>query len=108
MLGLRPYEIHTSSDEPLFQGFATDRGLDDDLSDLSRLPAASTDDFSPWGRWSPKGGRGGYLLRYQGFRRSAPLLKEPWPPPHRLPALLPMGEKPKRLCRALNRQRENV
>ena len=29
-------------------------------------------------------------------------------PPHRLPALLPMGEKPKRLCRALNRQRENV
>ena len=56
MLGTAPYDIHTSREEPLFHGFATDRGLDDDLGDLSQLPAASTDDFSPWGRRCPKGG----------------------------------------------------
>ena len=50
ILGRRTYDIHTSCEEPLFQGFATDRGLDDDLGELSQLPAASTDDFSPWGR----------------------------------------------------------
>ena len=50
MLGTEPYDIQTSCEEPLFQGFATDRGHDDDLGDLSQLPAASTDDFSPWGR----------------------------------------------------------
>ncbi|SMD12383.1 hypothetical protein SAMN06297251_1321, partial [Fulvimarina manganoxydans] len=50
MLGTAPYDIHTSREEPLFHGFATDSGLDDDLGDLSQLPAASTDDFSPWGR----------------------------------------------------------
>ena len=56
MLGLCRYDIHTSCEELLFQGFATDSGLDDDLGDLSQLPAASTDDFSPWGRRCPKGG----------------------------------------------------
>ncbi|WP_210190535.1 hypothetical protein, partial [Fulvimarina manganoxydans] len=50
ILDPRAYDIHTSCEEPLFQGFATDRCLDDDLGDLSQLPAASTDDFSPWGR----------------------------------------------------------
>ncbi|SMC84128.1 hypothetical protein SAMN06297251_1102 [Fulvimarina manganoxydans] len=50
ILGPRTYDIHTSCEKLLFQGFATDSGLDDDLGDLSQLPAASTDDFSPWGR----------------------------------------------------------
>ena len=50
MLGTEPYDIHRSCEEPLFQGFATDSGLDDGLGDLFQLPAASTDDFSPWGR----------------------------------------------------------
>ena len=56
ILGTEPYDIHTSWEEPVLQGIAIDPGRDNDLGDLSQQPAASTDDFSPWGRRCPKGG----------------------------------------------------
>ncbi|MEE2953090.1 MAG: hypothetical protein VYD57_17850, partial [Pseudomonadota bacterium] len=50
ILDPRAYDIHTSREEPVSQGIAIDHGRDNALGDLSQQPAASADDFSPWGR----------------------------------------------------------
>ena len=50
MLGTEPYDIHTSCEEPVSQGLRSTPVVTMTFSDLSQQPAASTDDFSPWGR----------------------------------------------------------
>ena len=54
MLKLRPYDIHTSCEEPVSKGIAIDHCRDNALSDLSQQPAASADDFPP-GEKVPEG-----------------------------------------------------